>query len=102
MIRAVYRDGKIQLLDGAPADWRDGQEVYVESLGGGALDESYEQWAAEMDAASAGISDDDHDRMDAALAEIEARSKELGRRETERLGRLFRNDMGDERARDAG
>ena len=33
MIRAVYRDGKIQPLEKVPAEWHDGQKLTVERTG---------------------------------------------------------------------
>jgi len=48
-------------------------------------------WLAELNAAAAEISDEEHDRLMAALAEVEAQSKELGRREMEKLDALFRS-----------
>ena len=84
MIRAVFRKGTIQPLDAVPADWREGDELIVDALPGSESSESLDQWAAEVRAATDKISDEDHDQLMAALAEVEAESKRLGRRELER------------------
>ena len=103
MIRAVYRDGKIHPLDGFHADWREGDELVVDALPSANIpDESFNEWVAELNAACAAISDEDHARMEAALEEIEARSKELGRREMERSAQIFNDELGDKPSRQAG
>jgi hypothetical protein len=81
------------LLDAAPANWRDGEKLLVDAVAGDdPPGESFEQWQAEMAAATAGITDEDHDRLMAALDEAERESKELGRREMERAELLFADD----------
>jgi hypothetical protein len=102
MIRAVYRNGKIEPLEEPPTDWHDGQELVVAELEGAALRETIEQWTAEMDAAASDLSDEDHDQFMKALQEVERESKELGRREMEKAARLFSNDFDNGRSRDAG
>lgn len=92
MIRAIYRKGAIEPLDDLPADWHEGQELVVDALPGADTTESFEEWAAEIKTAAAGISDEDHDRLMAALADIESESKELGRREMERSRNIFADD----------
>ena len=86
MIRAVFRKGKIQPVDAVPDDWQDGQELMIEPAPGVPTPEELESWSADVAAATAQISDEEHDRFMAILAEIEADSKELGRREMERSG----------------
>lgn len=83
MIRAVYRKGKIQPVDAVPPAWSDGQELIVEEAATRPSAESLDAWAADVEAATAEISDEEHDRFMAVLAEVEAESKELGRREME-------------------
>jgi hypothetical protein len=102
MIRAVYRDGAIQPVDRIPPDWRDGDELVVDAISSAAPPESFEDWVAELNAAAAEISDEDHARMEAALEEIEARSKELGRREMERSEKVFSDELDDKPTRQAG
>jgi hypothetical protein len=80
MIRAIYRDGAIQPLDEVPGTWQDGQELVVAEQVGTELRETIEQWAAEMDAAAA-LSDEDHDKFMAAIAEHRAEAKKWARRE---------------------
>lgn len=67
-----------------PAEWRDGDELVVDALPGVESSESLDQWAAEVRAATDKISDEAHDELMAALAEVEAEPKWLGRRELER------------------
>src|SRR5438045_1286542 len=102
MIRAVYRDGKIQPLDGIPAEWREGDELIVEPVSDEVPSESFDDWAADLRAATEGISDEDHDRLMAALEVVEKESKELGRREMERLAHLFDDDSPPGTAKEAG
>ncbi len=74
-IRAVLRQGVIQPIEPLPPDWRDGQELVVES-NGDTGSEAIEQWARELDAAAAEIPADQHARFLRALDEIERESKE--------------------------
>ena len=92
MIRAIYRDGKIQPIDGIPADWHEGDELFVEAAAEEMPTESFEEWVADLRAATEGITDEDHQEFMAALEEVERQSKELGRRESERLVHLFDDD----------
>ena len=93
MIKAVYRQGNVQLLDSVPSNWREGEELIIDAVAADEVpNETFEQWVAEIEAATAGISDEDHARFMAALAEVEAESKALGRREMERSDRLFAED----------
>ena len=63
MIRAVYRDGKIQPLDGIPTEWREGDELIVDALVAEETPESFEEWMADFNEAAAGINDEEHDRF---------------------------------------
>ena len=84
MIRAVVKKGKIQPLEALPSAWEDGQELLVVDAGPALSKEALDAWAADVDAATSTISDEEHDRFMAALEEVEAESKELARREMER------------------
>jgi hypothetical protein len=84
MVRAVYRKGAIEPLDSIPPWWHEGQELTVESAEPDQSPEAIDQWVAEVRAATANISDEDHDALMAAVAEIEAESKQLARRDFER------------------
>jgi predicted DNA-binding antitoxin AbrB/MazE fold protein len=84
MIRAIYRSGVIQPLDDVPADWQEGEELTVDLADPAPTAEELDAWVADVKAATANISDEDHDKFMAALAEVEAESKELARREMER------------------
>jgi hypothetical protein len=101
MIRAVYRDGKIEPLDGVPGSWQDGQELMVDACMGPELRETIEQWSSQMDAAGA-LSDEEHDQFMNALEEVERESKVLGRREMEKSAHLFSDDVDSGLSRDAG
>jgi hypothetical protein len=90
MIRAIYRNGKIQPLDSIPADWREGDELVINAAPSEDIPrESFEEWIADLKEAVADISDEDHERMEAALNEIEAGSKEQARREIDRSNADF-------------
>ena len=82
-IRAVLRQGVIQPIEPLPPDWRDGQELVVES-NGDAGHEQLQHWADELDAAVESIPADEHDRFLRALDEIELESKESVRKRWER------------------
>jgi len=84
MIRAIYRKGKIQPVDAVPPAWSEGQELIVEEATAAPTSAELEAWSADVEAATADISDEEHDRFMAVLAELEVESKELGRREMER------------------
>jgi hypothetical protein len=79
-IKAVLRNGLIQPLEPLPPEWNDGQELVVdEPVADGAAD--INAWSGELDAATAGLPADEHDRFRRALAELETESKEAVRRE---------------------
>jgi hypothetical protein len=84
VIKAVYRQGKIHLIDAVPADWPDGLELEIEPAEIDPTPDELDAWMADVKAATANITDEDHDKFMAALAEVEAESKILGRRELER------------------
>src|SRR5204862_24585 len=81
MIRAVLKKGKIQPLEKLPAHWRDGQELFIE--GGDPSDdpEEIEKWCRELVRLSDGLSDTDHEKMEASLAEQKRLSKEFVRKQ---------------------
>jgi hypothetical protein len=81
MIRAVYRDGKIQPLDEVPKGWREGDRLVVEHEEATPSAEEIDKWTAEVEAAAAQISEEDHQRAMAAIAEHRAQAKEWMRRE---------------------
>lgn len=84
MIRAVYREGKIEPVERIPGDWLDGQELEIKQTGGQlSADElaDLDAWMVEVEAAAAKIPDEDHDKFMAAIAEHRARAKEWMRRE---------------------
>lgn len=80
MIKAVFRNGKIEPIEAIPSEWREDEELFVQSVGNPNISqESLDEWAADVKAATANISDEDHDAFMAAIAEIEFESKH-GRR----------------------
>jgi len=85
MIRAVYRKGKIQPVDAVPSAWSDGQELIVEEAAAKPATDEDDGWLVELNAAAAQIPDRVHKEIAAALERLEAESKELGRREMERM-----------------
>jgi len=89
-------------LDDVPTEWQEGQELVVDTLSDNETQESFDEWAAEIKAATAGISDEDHDRLMAALEEVEAESKELGRREMERSQYIFADEHENGSSKEAG
>ena len=105
MIRAIFHNGTIRPLDEIPGHWLDGEELTVEQTGGKLSSEELEEiddWVAEMKAATAGISNEDHDQLMAALEEVERESKELGRREMERAPYVFPEEANGAAAKEAG
>jgi hypothetical protein len=83
MIKAVYRDGRVELLDPVPADWEEGLELEI-GLAEGQSPAEDDGWLAELNAAAAKIPQHVHDEIAVALEIQEAESKELARREMER------------------
>lgn len=84
MIRAIYKKGRIQPIDIVPSDWREGQELIVEEAVDVPTQEELDAWSAAVEAATAGITEEMHAEFMKALEQVEAESKELGRREMER------------------
>jgi hypothetical protein len=80
-IKAVLRDGVIQPVEPLPPDWADGQELVVEGPKSARAEAQITQWAHELDAATAQIPQEEHDRFLRALDQIERESKEAVRRE---------------------
>jgi hypothetical protein len=80
MIRAVLKNGKIRPLQKLPRNWRDGQELTVESNEPSDDPEDIERWYAERQK-SRGIPAADHRRLQKALAEQDRIAKEQMRRE---------------------
>ena len=76
MTKAILRDGVIQPVEPLPPDWEEGQELIVEGPKNGRADTEVARWARELDAAPAGIPQEEHDHFLRALDEIERESKE--------------------------
>lgn len=80
-IRAILRDGHIQPLEPIPTAWTDGQELVIEEPDSSESAVDIEKWAKELEMSTATIPDEEHDRLDRALEEIERESKDSVRRE---------------------
>jgi len=80
-IKAVLRHGIIQPVEPLPSDWTDGQELVVEEPKAEASEAQIAQWAQELEAATAQIPAEEHDRFLKALDEIERESKESVRKQ---------------------
>ena len=79
-IKAVLRNGVIQPLEPLPSEWNDGQELVVEEpIAEGAAE--IDNWFGELDAATAELPAEEHDRFRQALTELERESKDAVRRE---------------------
>ena len=81
-IKAVLCHGVIQPVEPLPPDWADGQELVVEEPKADRADAEIDQWAQEMDAATAQIPAEEHDRFLGALDEIERESKDAVRKQS--------------------
>ena len=81
-IKAVLRHGVIQPVEPLPPDWADGQELLIEEPKVScAAEAEINQWARDMDAATAQIPAEEHERFLNALDEIERESKEAVRKQ---------------------
>jgi len=80
-IRAILRHGIIQPVEPLPAGWGEGQELVVEEPQGEHAQAEIGQWAQELDAGTAQIPAEEHDRFLQALDEIERESKEAVRKQ---------------------
>jgi hypothetical protein len=83
-IKAILRDGRIQPLEPLPPDWAEGQELVIEEPDVVETAEEIEQWAKELEASTARIPLEEHERLERALEEIERESKDAVRREWEK------------------
>jgi hypothetical protein len=79
MIRAVFKDGKIQPLDPPPSDWQDGRELIVEEAE--TTPEDLDEWYRGVKELVAKIDPGDPARIEAALREQDADAKAWMRRE---------------------
>ena len=80
-IRAILRDGMIQPVEPLPPGWADGQELVVEEPQADRAAADIVQWAQELDAATAQIPAEEHERFLQAIDEIERESKEAVRKQ---------------------
>ncbi len=80
MVRAVLENGVIRPVEPLPPEWREGQELVVETGGRAHSDDADDRWAKEFVEATQAITDEDHDRLMAAIEEHKRESKEWVRR----------------------
>ena len=80
-IKAVLRHGVIQPVEPLPPDWAEGKELLVEEPKTSQADTQINQWAQELDTATAQIPAEEHDRFLNALEEIERESKDFARKQ---------------------
>ena len=82
MVRAVLRDGVIYPIEPLPPDWQDGRELGIEDLPEGRPPSGdVESWARELDRLATEIDPQDAETIDAAVAEVRRRDRELARRQ---------------------
>lgn len=81
MVRAILQGGVILPLSPLPSDWSEGQELVIDEASPSVSREELEAWSLEMDELTAGIPEEDFERLEAALAEADEKAKELVRRQ---------------------
>ncbi len=81
MIRATIRNGTIQPLDPLPPDWLEGHPLLIEDADQGASTVEVEVWFQEVERAVSAIRCEDHQRLEAALAEADRVAKDQMRKE---------------------
>lgn len=79
MVRAILREGTIRPLSSLPEDWREGQELLVQEATSTSPDD-WDAWEQEVAALAAAIPEEDHLRVEAALATADREAKRLMRR----------------------
>ena len=80
-IKAFLCDGRIQPVEPLPSAWADGQELVVEEPEPKVNKEEISLWAQELDASTARMPQEEHDRFLKALDQIEQESKQAARKE---------------------
>jgi hypothetical protein len=76
------KNGVIHPLDPLPPEWTDGRELQVEDAQEpDDSPEAIDKWFEQLEALAAQIDPEDYKRLEAALAEADARAKEMVRRE---------------------
>jgi hypothetical protein len=84
MVKAVLRNGGVQLLQPVPDDWTEGQELIIEPLDNSPGADEVGEWLTEMDVGTSGISAAEQTQFLSTLDALERESKELSRREWDR------------------
>jgi hypothetical protein len=80
MPRAVLKNGIICPVEPLPADWAEGQELWVEAAREG-KPEPIDDWYRELEEAVAAIDPEDERRFHEAISEVRRQAKEQARRE---------------------
>jgi hypothetical protein len=81
MIRAIFKNGTIELLSSLPGDWRDGQELVIEKVTETDVTGDLERWSHEVDELARRVPIEEFERLDAALAEADRDAKDHVRRQ---------------------
>jgi hypothetical protein len=83
MIKAVVRNGQIHPLEPMPSDWKDGQEVRVESGDvSPPQDGDLDEWLRELDELGPVVYEPgEREAMQAVLDEADRQAKEIVRRQ---------------------
>ena len=81
MIRAIIKNGAIQLLEPIPPEWTDGREVVVDEAEPVRRSEEVDQWLQELESAAGTIDSADDERLQVAVDEVRRQAKETARRE---------------------
>jgi hypothetical protein len=81
MIKAVWKHGTIHPLDPVPDEWADGQQLVIDTLDAADEEQADESWADAVCREMAAFSDEDHEKLMAAIATHRAEQKELMRQQ---------------------
>jgi hypothetical protein len=81
MVRALFKNGRIEPVDPLPPEWTEGQQLLVDVCAPSDDPAEIDRWARELEEGAAGISAEDARELERALEEVERQSKEAVRRE---------------------
>ncbi len=79
-MKAILKNGSIELQEPLPADWSDGTELEIERTLTPPTNDAIDQWYAEMEAIAAEGDPEDDERLMLAIQEIRKREKEIARK----------------------
>ena len=78
-MKAVLKNGTIELREPLPADWREGTELEVEKADSEDTKADLDKWHAELEAACAEMNPEDDRILQQAILEIRKQEKDLAR-----------------------